>query len=165
MRSCSYERALLVRRQTTSKILTIKKESGGKQVLLLRWPNTTGFWFGFRLFQASAQMPPRGIYSNVTLPYLMRVPSTHRHFKIKRISKNRPVWLSRGSSTCQWTFLNHACWDFFPLVHLMLLALSIILCPSGLASVHKHQDWGSKEQIIWECALPSKHLQRVYKGG
>jgi len=29
------------------------------------------FWFGYRLFfQASAQMPTRGIYSDVTLPYL-----------------------------------------------------------------------------------------------
>jgi len=30
------------------------------------------FWFGYRLFsKASAQMPTRGIYSDVTLPYLM----------------------------------------------------------------------------------------------
>ena len=37
------------------------------------------FWFGYRLFfQASAQMPTRGIYSNVTLPYLT-LPGPRNH--------------------------------------------------------------------------------------
>jgi len=38
---------------------------------LFPWLFLISFWFFSGFFQASAQMPPRGIYSDVTLPYLI----------------------------------------------------------------------------------------------
>ena len=51
------------------------------------------FWFGYRLFfQASAQMPTRGIYSDVTLPYLtLQTESSSNLHKVDCLAPHKIV--------------------------------------------------------------------------